>query len=160
MIEYRTGDLFAQDDVDAIGHGVNCRGVMGGGIAKLFKRKYPAMYTQYNFACRAGLLHAGDVFPWVEYGDPPNYIFNIASQTNPGADATLGALERGVHRVFDLCETLRLKSFAIPRIGAGIGGLEWSEVKARLEGLDEYMEGRMLGDKPKLIVVTLPGEES
>lgn len=38
-VEYRIGDLFAQDDVDAIGHGVNCVGAMGAGIAVVFRRR-------------------------------------------------------------------------------------------------------------------------
>lgn len=34
-----TGDLFEQTHLDAIGHGVNCKGVMGAGIAAQFKKR-------------------------------------------------------------------------------------------------------------------------
>ena len=34
-----------------IAHQVNCRGVMGGGVAKVLRDKYPAMYENYRVYC-------------------------------------------------------------------------------------------------------------
>lgn len=50
-IEIVSGDLLdALDnrDVDVIGHIVNCQGVMGSGIAKSIKERYPAVYEEYK----------------------------------------------------------------------------------------------------------------
>ena len=54
MIKLIQGDLLEQDDVDAIVNAVNCVGVMGKGIALQFKHRWPANFTEYTAACKAG----------------------------------------------------------------------------------------------------------
>lgn len=49
MINYIKGDLFAAKGI--LGHACNCHGVWGGGIALVFKKKYPAAYKVYNEHC-------------------------------------------------------------------------------------------------------------
>jgi O-acetyl-ADP-ribose deacetylase (regulator of RNase III) len=58
-----TGDLFNLG-LPAVGHGCNCAGAMGAGIAVEFKRWFPAMYQQYRRRCQQGGLQLGDVFVW------------------------------------------------------------------------------------------------
>lgn len=41
-------DAFDRGDVTHIGHCVNCQGVMGSGIAKSIKERYPAVYSLYE----------------------------------------------------------------------------------------------------------------
>ena len=51
MIIYRKGDLleaFEKGDVNIIAHGVNCKRVMGSGIAKQIKDKYPLVLRLYE----------------------------------------------------------------------------------------------------------------
>jgi O-acetyl-ADP-ribose deacetylase (regulator of RNase III) len=149
-IEYRVGDLFEPDlDVDAIGHGVNCRGVMGAGIAKLFKQNYFDMYWQYAMRCKAGLLWPGEVFTWFG-GD--KVIFNIASQDLPGANAQIGWLSEGLSRVSDLA-IANDWTVALPWIGAGIGGLPKESVKELFESYANARNGQF-----KLMVVTHPSD--
>lgn len=148
MIEYRTGDLFTQPDVEALAHGVNCKGVMGAGIAPLFKNKFPGLYDQYRHWCDTGLLEPGGVFPWLT---DTKIVFNLASQDKPGADASLLWLNRSLMKMREMCVTMGVRSVAAPRIGAGIGGLDWeTEVKSLYEIMFQ-------GDsKVKLVVVSLP----
>ena len=49
MIE-KTGNLF-DSGYHAIGHGVNCRGIMGAGIAVEFKDRFPKNYQEYVTKC-------------------------------------------------------------------------------------------------------------
>jgi O-acetyl-ADP-ribose deacetylase (regulator of RNase III) len=58
-----TGDLF-ELGLPAIGHGCNCVGSMGAGIAKEFRRRYPRMYQEYRQRCQRGQFGLGDIFPW------------------------------------------------------------------------------------------------
>ena len=44
------GDLLTAD-VKIRGHQVNCRGVMGAGIAKQVREKYPEAFEQYKALC-------------------------------------------------------------------------------------------------------------
>jgi len=54
QIEHTLDGLLKQDDVDAIVNAVNCVGVTGKGIALQFKHRWPANFTEYSAACKAG----------------------------------------------------------------------------------------------------------
>lgn len=125
VVEYRVGDLFDQTDVDAIGHGVNLRGLMGSGIAKVFKQKFPDMHEEYVEWCADGTLSLGDAVLYEENG---TRVLNLATQIEPGANASLAAVEVSLFNAVMEMERQGLSSFAIPQIGAGIGGLEWDDV--------------------------------
>ena len=49
-IEYFEGDLLTSG-CDYICHQVNCQGVMGSGIAKSIKEKWPEVYSNYKLYC-------------------------------------------------------------------------------------------------------------
>jgi len=49
MIEVISGDLFSSD-CDAYVNTVNCKSVMGKGIALVFKQRYPEMFKDYKIA--------------------------------------------------------------------------------------------------------------
>jgi O-acetyl-ADP-ribose deacetylase (regulator of RNase III) len=155
-VEHREGDLFAQPDVKAVGHGVNTKGVMGAGIAVLFRRKYPDMYRQYVLWCDTGLLKPGTCLPWEtkEPVDNTQFIFNIASQNEPGADASETWLASGLDHAIQQCRKLGIDKLAVPRIAAGIGGLTWDQVKTIFERVVSY-HGPFT-----LVVVSLPGADS
>lgn len=136
LVEY-AGDLF-RANAAAIGHGVNCRGLMGAGIAKEFRRRWPNMYDEYRKLCEERLLQPGQIYPYRIARDPeedpsPWYVINVASQEYPGPDASYEWLESGVRAALDFCTDRGLVSLALPRIGCGIGGLSWEKVRDTLE---------------------------
>lgn len=79
-VEIDYGDVFLAD-VPTRGHGCNCAGVMGNGIAVKFRRRCPAMFQEYRKRYRAGTFWVGDVFTWPT---PRRTIFNLAPQSVPG----------------------------------------------------------------------------
>lgn len=50
MIKYLKGDIF-QSAADVILHQVNCQGVMGSGVAKQVREKYPWVFDEYKRTC-------------------------------------------------------------------------------------------------------------
>ena len=147
-VEFREGDLFKQDDLASLGHGVNCRGVMGAGIARPFSKLDPAMYAAYKEICYNGELRPGDIFPWkMEDG---TVIYNIASQDLPGANATYSALGLGLYKVARHALKNGINNIGIPRIGCGIGGLEWDKVR--------YLITEIAAETNFQIVVVTPKE--
>lgn len=50
MIKVVNGDIF-NSDADAILHQVNCQGVMGSGIAKQVREKFPTVFKYYKAYC-------------------------------------------------------------------------------------------------------------
>lgn len=120
------GDLFAVPGLDALAHGVNCRGVMGAGIALQFKRRWPAMFRAYGV--RSQYMRPGDLFDW---HDPVTHrwIYNLATQASPGPCATLDAVRLSVGRMVEHAVTRHVRRIGMPRVGCGIGGLSWEDVQ-------------------------------
>jgi O-acetyl-ADP-ribose deacetylase (regulator of RNase III) len=134
----RKGDLFSTD-AEAIGHGVNTKGVMGAGIAVAFKEKFPKNYQAYHNACVTGLFLPGETFVFKE-GDL--FIANIASQNQPGANAKYDLLlHAAVDAALQLTDLYGINRLAIPLIGCGIGGLEWDGVEVILKGVELIVPG-------------------
>lgn len=129
MITYKTGDLFTSTKT-ALGHGVNCQGVMGSGIAVTVKKLFPENFKAYRNVCQKGLLKPGMVYP---YREKNKVILNIASQNKTGADASLDWIAIGMWKALGYCEDRGLDGLAIPRIGSKIGGLDWKDVHPLLK---------------------------
>jgi len=131
MITYRQGDLFASG-LTALAHGVNCRGVMGAGIAAQFRDRYPGMYESYRRRCLRGAIRPGEVFPWQH--DNGHVIFNLATQDEPGPGArpwmitaAAGQMITQAHHEFGITEV------GLPLIGCGIGGLGTGHLAAAIQ---------------------------
>lgn len=125
MFIEKTGDIFTSTQL-AIGHGVNCYGVMGSGIACTVRKLFPNVYKEYKEYCKTIGLNGGEMLPIQATNGP--MILNLASQYHPGKNATYEFLIESVERAFIFCEENRYSGFALPYIAAGIGGLELEKV--------------------------------
>lgn len=127
-INHIVGDVFATT-APILGHGVNLKGDMGGGIAALIAKKWKdTVYLPYEDACNNGGIALGGVLPTQTEGEGSLWVFNMATQVNPGRDARLEALKDSLAEAVNLAEEMGFDHMALPRIGAGIGGLTWDEV--------------------------------
>lgn len=120
------GDLFEQFEAkkyDGFAHGCNCFHTMGGGIAYFVANKYPQAFeadkkTVKGDESKLGTFSVAES----EYGD----IINMYTQFVPGRDLRIEKLRE--------CFTLLNKEYAgkviaIPKIGCGIAGGDWEQVK-------------------------------
>jgi O-acetyl-ADP-ribose deacetylase (regulator of RNase III) len=123
---FTKGDLFATADLLAYAHGCNCAGAMGAGIAIEFKRRWPRMFDEYRARCEDGRFGLGDVFPWTE-GE--HTIFNLGMQEHWKKKAQIPALVRSLEKMSELATHAGIARVGLPRIGAGLGGLDWTRVK-------------------------------
>ena len=124
------GDLFTAPDVHAWAHGCNCAGAMGAGIAVEFKRRFPRMFDEYRQRCADGRFALGDVFVWSE---DERTVYNLGTQEHWRKKAQLAALSKAIERMVSLAEKGRVARIALPRIGAGLGGLDWPRARTVLE---------------------------
>jgi O-acetyl-ADP-ribose deacetylase (regulator of RNase III) len=148
VISYQSGDLFGCG-LPALAHGVNCAGAMGAGIAVEFKRRWPAMYHEYQQRCAARTLAPGEVFMWQD--GPSPVIFNLATQVTWRTPATLQAVGVSVAAMLHLAEEHGLAKVGMPRVGAGLGRLKWDDVNWVLQAV--------AGEAPvQLVVYTLEGQ--
>lgn len=144
------GNIFTTQ-AQAIGHGVNTKGVMGAGIAFSVRLMYPEIYLEYRELCDSDGLQPGGVYTALD-DRSGRYIVNLASQDAPGANARLEWLRSSLSHGLDELNELGVTSLALPRIGAGIGGLEWPEVREAIEEVAEaypHMELELWEFKPK-----------
>jgi O-acetyl-ADP-ribose deacetylase (regulator of RNase III) len=120
------GDLFHTDGIRAYAHGCNCAGAMDAGVAIAFKKRWPRMFDDYAARCADRRFHLGDVFVWSE-GD--EVVYNLAIQEHWKKKAKLAALTRALRKTVELAKVAGVERLGIPRLGTGLGGLDWPRVK-------------------------------
>lgn len=133
MIKFEKGDLFSVE-VDALVNTVNCVGVMGKGIALQFRRKFPDNYKAYKNACKKNEVQLGKMFifeksPLIS----PKLIINFPTKRHWRDKSQLKDIDSGLNALIDDIERLKIKSIAVPALGCGNGGLNWSIVKQKIE---------------------------
>lgn len=133
MIDYTTGNIL-DDDAEALVNTVNTVGVMGKGIALQFKRRFPANYDAYRKACEAGEVEPGGMFVWHtgQLGNP-QHIINFPTKRHWKANSRVEDIEAGLRDLRRVVVRLGVTSLAVPPLGCGSGGLEWSVVRGLLD---------------------------
>ncbi len=134
MVKLTQGNLLAAP-VEALVNTVNTVGVMGRGIALQFKQAYPAMFRDYERACKAGEMKLGkvQVFDLGGLVGGPRWLINFPTKGHWRADSRLADIEAGLTDLVATIRKLRIHSIAIPPLGCGNGGLDWNEVRPRIE---------------------------
>ncbi|MEJ5089102.1 phosphatase [Sphingobacterium faecium] len=129
MIKFLQGDLL-QSDAEALVNTVNTVGVMGKGIALQFKNQYPKNYKLYKEACKKGELKVGEVLV-VKDGDilREKYIVNFPTKEHWRSPSEIAYIQQGLEALKESIKDYNIKSIAIPPLGCGNGGLDWTVVK-------------------------------
>ena len=133
MIELTSGDIL-KDEADAIVNTVNCVGVMGRGIALQFKNAWPKNFKAYEAACARKELQPGRMFIF-ETGQltTPRYIVNFPTKRHWRGNSRIEDIESGLVALVSDIESHGIRSIAIPPLGAGLGGLDWDDVRPLIE---------------------------
>jgi O-acetyl-ADP-ribose deacetylase (regulator of RNase III) len=134
MTKLTQGNLLAAP-VEALVNTVNTVGIMGRGIALQFKQAYPAMFSDYERACKVGEVKLGKVrvFDLGGLVGGPRWIINFPTKGHWRADSRMADIEAGLKDLVATIRRLRIRSVAIPPVGCGNGGLDWNEVRPRIE---------------------------
>lgn len=133
MIEFTSGDIL-KDDVDAIVNTVNCVGIMGRGIALQFKNAWPENFKAYEAACKREEVQPGRMFVY-EVGQltTPRYIINFPTKRHWRGKSRIEDIESGLKALVSEIRQRGIRSIAIPPLGSGLGGLDWNDVRPRIE---------------------------
>jgi O-acetyl-ADP-ribose deacetylase (regulator of RNase III) len=133
MIIETQGDLLAAD-AEALVNTVNTVGVMGKGIALQFKRAFPENFAAYERACRNGEVQPGRMLVF-QSGllDGPRYIINFPTKRHWRESSRLEDIDSGLDALIIEVKRLNIRSIAVPPLGCGNGGLDWIEVKPRIQ---------------------------
>ena len=150
MMEFVTGNMF-DAEVEALVNTVNTVGVMGKGIALQFKQTFPENYRLYRAACQRGEVTTGKMFVVYESNVlGGRIIVNFPTKEHWRSPSRYEYIETGLVDLRRVIEERDIRSIAIPPLGCGNGGLDWSRVKTIIE--------QALGDLDARIVVFTPNQ--
>jgi O-acetyl-ADP-ribose deacetylase (regulator of RNase III) len=147
-IQYKKGCLiaaFKNKEIDVLAHGVNCQGVMGSGVAKLVRKYWPDVFEQY--------------IDWIDHtkeyfiGGTPlgsvcsksvgrgQFISNLYTQDYYGSDGKKYVMYDAIAESFShLLLHFNTHKIGIPKIGAGLGGGNWTIIEALINEQIELTE--------------------
>lgn len=136
-VQIVSGDLFT-DPAEAYVNAVNCVGVMGAGIAKRFKERFPDYYLDYHSKCLDGRLRVGTVdyyalSPLSNSAPPPLFIISFPTMLNPGEATQESELVAGLKSLTAFCDAYSVQHIAVPALGCGIGGFEFDRLTTLVE---------------------------
>ncbi len=129
MITFTKGNLL-EADVEALVNTVNTVGVMGKGIALMFKERFPENFMRYSEACKAKEVRVGKMF--VTSTDSlagPRWIINFPTKQHWRSPSKMPWIEEGLADLKRVLLEKKIRSVAIPPVGAGNGGLNWGAVR-------------------------------
>lgn len=135
MVKYVKGNLL-DSDCAYICHQVNCQGVMGSGIAKQIRERWPEVYWSYKDACeqnRSRLLGSVDI---AMITCSTQTVLNMFAQDTYGYDDTRYT---SYDAFADCLKEIKLivskgSTIGFPKnIGCGLGGGNWKVISALIE---------------------------
>ena len=140
MIRFTQGNLL-EANTEVLVNTVNTVGVMGKGIALMFKERFADNFRRYAAACKAKEVCTGKMFVTeVRELDGPRWIVNFPTKQHWRGDSKMEWITEGLQDLRRFLIDNKVKSIAIPPLGAGNGGLDWAEVRPHIEealaGLD------------------------
>lgn len=140
-ITLRHGDLL-ESSAQTLVNTINTAGVMGKGLALSFKRRFPDMYRDYVERCERGDVRMGE--PYLFTALWPPWILNFPTKRHWKSRSRMSDIEAGLVYLQDRYKNWGITSLAVPPLGCGHGGLQWTAVKPllleRLAALDIPVE--------------------
>lgn len=129
MIRFVQGDLL-QAPEEALVNAMNTVGVMGKGLALAFKQRFPETFLSYAAACKAGEVTVGRMFVT---RNPelvgPRWIIHFPTKQDWRQPSNLEWIESGLVDLRAVVAAHGIRSLAVPRLGCGLGGLRWEQVR-------------------------------
>jgi O-acetyl-ADP-ribose deacetylase (regulator of RNase III) len=133
MITYHQGNLI-EAPVEALVNTVNTVGVMGKGIALMFKEAFPENFRIYETAAKRKEIRVGHMFVTESSRfDGPRWIINFPSKKHWRQPSRLEWITEGLADLRRVIEDKGIRSIALPPIGCGNGGLDWGDVRPEIE---------------------------
>jgi O-acetyl-ADP-ribose deacetylase (regulator of RNase III) len=134
MITFTEGNLL-KADTEALVNTVNTVGVMGKGIALMFKEAFPENFRAYSAACKKHEVKVGQIFA-TERKDlmgGPKWIINFPTKQHWRNPSKIEWIKDGLKDLVQFIDEHEIKSIALPPLGSGNGGLDWKIVRPLVE---------------------------
>ncbi|MBV6811496.1 macro domain-containing protein [Xanthomonas campestris pv. pennamericanum] len=150
MITFTQGNLL-ESGAEALVNTVNTVGVMGKGIALMFKERFKENFLRYAAACKDNQVRIGKIFVTeVNELDGPRWIINFPTKQHWRGDSRIEWITEGLQDLHLFLIENKVKSIAIPPLGAGNGGLDWADVRPLIEEVLAGLDTDILVFEPTL----------
>ena len=132
MLTYVIGDLF-RSPAKVLVNTVNVVGVMGKGLALMFKKAFPQNFLLYAEACKRKDVRVGEMFVTEHLAsDGPRWIINFPTKKHWRDSSQLQWVIDGLQDLRHIIEGRGIRSIAVPPLGCGLGGLDWNVVRPEI----------------------------
>lgn len=132
MIKFLEGNLF-DAPTEALVNTVNTVGVMGKGIALMFKEAFPDNFRSYDEAVKREEVRIGHMFVTENRAfDGPKWLINFPTKKHWRHPSKLEWIVDGLNDLRRVIEEKGIHSIALPPLGCGNGGLDWSDVRPEI----------------------------
>lgn len=129
MIEYVTGNMFDRE-ADCYVIPVNCVGTMGKGLAREAKERFPDLNREYQTVLRTGELHIGH--PCLARAHQQDFLL-FPTKWHWREPSRYEWIQDGLNVAeFEFWDNSH-DTIAMPKLGCGLGGLEWRVVRSYME---------------------------
>jgi O-acetyl-ADP-ribose deacetylase (regulator of RNase III) len=133
MMRFTQGNLL-DAHVEAVVNTVNTVGIMGKGIALMFREHFPDNFKAYEAACKAGEVRVGAMFVTSSMElSGPRWIVNFPTKMHWRQPTKLEWIRDGLDALHQIIREKGIRSIALPPLGCGNGGLDWKEVRPLIE---------------------------
>jgi O-acetyl-ADP-ribose deacetylase (regulator of RNase III) len=133
MITFTKGNLL-KADAEALVNTVNTVGIMGKGVALMFKETFPENFKAYEAACKRGEVRVGKMFVMERLLlGGPKWIINFPTKDHWRDPSKIEWIEAGLEDLVKVITENKIHSIALPPLGSGNGGLNWTDVRSIIE---------------------------
>ncbi len=136
MIHELSGDILLSN-AKAIAHGIAPNDDFHQGLALQLRERMPALYKDFRHFCQTQHPKSGGQWSWMS--SEGRFIVNLFTQegayehgSKPG-HASLNHINHSLHALRNFVQKEKIESVALPRLGCGVGGLNWADVKPFVE---------------------------
>jgi len=132
MLRYTQGNLL-DASAEALVNTVNEVGVMGKGIALMFRERFPENARVYFEASQAGQVRVGRVLATPAGELFPKWIIHFPTKKHWRNPSGLEWVREGLVDLVRVVKELEIRSIALPPLGCTNGGLAWEQVRPLIE---------------------------
>jgi O-acetyl-ADP-ribose deacetylase (regulator of RNase III) len=140
MIQYLSGDIL-YTKAQTLCHGVSTDDDFKTGLGLTLRQAYPQLYKEFRQHLKSENPKPGDYWLWK---NPAKNVLQLFIR-DEGSKSKQSHINRSLHEVKRHLKDLGITSLALTRLGAGLGRIDWAEVREALEA--------QLADLPMKVVV-------
>lgn len=133
-LRYVSGDIFHASSSRAFAVGCNAAGTRGRGMSADVFDRWPDAYTAYRVYCTT-VGHLGGCFVW--QGNSYS-VFDLIVQKTWKSRPDLTAIRVALSSMIAQAQDLGIDEISVPRVGTGLQGLDWPDVRDVIKSVAEY----------------------